>query len=69
MKVKQRKQKYIRSKIPTIVVLTLIFVALCIVGKVFGNYLIIGGAAIYAFVAYAVFYNKMMAYVEQNEIE
>lgn len=69
MTVKQRKQKYIRSKVTIIVILIAAFLGLCITGKIFDNYFIIGGAVIYAFVSYIVFYNKMMIYVEKDEIE
>lgn len=63
---KEIKGRYIRSKIGLIVVLIVIFLSLCVVGKIINNYIIIGGAVIYAFISYIVFYNKMMAYVEKK---
>ncbi len=64
--VKEVKRQYIRSKISLIVVLILFFILLCVIGKIINNYVIIGGAVIYAFISYIVFYNKMMTYVEKK---
>lgn len=64
---KQIKQKYIRSKVITIAILIFVFLGLCIIGRIFDNYIIIGGAVIYAFISYIIFNNKMMTYVEKDE--
>lgn len=66
---KKKKLDYIKSNILIIILLSLPFLFLCFVGKFTENYLIIGGAVVYAFIAYIFFYNKMMTYVESDETD
>lgn len=60
---------YLKSKILIIILLLLPFLVLCFIGKITDNYLMIGGAVVYAFIVDVFFYNKMMAYIESDETD
>ena len=64
---KEIKKQYIYSKKIMILIMVFVFLLLCVVGKCINSYLVIGGAVIYAFVSYIIFYNKMMAYIESKK--